>query len=369
MWNAAKKEIVTQAVPMGSNPVGGVYAFGTNPHLYCHGAPTKAALESLFDYVVCGVPGACLAAVPHFEEAFEKLVAATTSPSNPWAHGPAFTLPVISLVFITILNDGCMITISQDYVVPDKKPQTWRIFEASVIACVIGLVATLSSLILVVGCLHNNIGHANEGIRFMASSGRAYLTWFEVRSIIYLKVSVSDFLTLFSARTKGWFWERRLSILLGGAACVALLISTLFALYWDIMCFESESEKLASPKGQAPKLGASAYMSGLRNSEGAVFCVWIYCVLWWLIQDVCKVGAYRVLERWEDRGFQWNQLPGVFGPAPVPMCSKWEATSDTGSVHVVSSNPLNTVATSLGSFSSSVASQKAIYTNPAAMKH
>ncbi len=41
----------------------------------------------------------------------------------------AFTLPVISLVIITILNDGTMITISHDKVYPEKKPQKWAMFE------------------------------------------------------------------------------------------------------------------------------------------------------------------------------------------------------------------------------------------------
>lgn len=32
-------------------------------------------------------------------------------------HQPSFTLPIIALVIITILNDGCMITIAYDNVV------------------------------------------------------------------------------------------------------------------------------------------------------------------------------------------------------------------------------------------------------------
>jgi hypothetical protein len=356
LFNPITKEITSSAVPLGSNPPGGlVYAFGTDPSLYCKGAPSKISLEKTFEETV----KATLSPTDkffgeRFEQAWEKLLSASTSPDNPFAHGPAFTLPVISLVLITILNDGCMITISQDFVVPEKKPQTWRIFEASVIACVIGLIATVSSLFLVVGCLHTNILGAGEGVKFVASAGRTYLTWFEVRSIIYLKVSISDFLTLFSARTRGWFWERRLANLLGGAACAALFASTLFALYWDNMCFKTEAEKISWPKNQTPKLGPSAYMSGLRNSEGAVFCVWIYCILWWFVQDVCKVGAYWVLEKWEDRGFKWSDLPGVFFES-APKGSKWEI--DSGAQVVA--NPV-AAANKLPS--------KEVYANPVAMK-
>lgn len=47
-----------------------------------------------------------------------------------------------------------------------------------------------------------------------------------------MQISVSDFLTLFSARSRTWFWERCLSIPLGVAFIVATAISTLFSLFW-----------------------------------------------------------------------------------------------------------------------------------------
>lgn len=65
----------------------------------------------------------------------------------------AFTLPVISLVIITILNDGTMITISHDKVIPERRPQRWAMFEVSVISLVLGLVACLSSMIMLVSSL------------------------------------------------------------------------------------------------------------------------------------------------------------------------------------------------------------------------
>ena len=81
----------------------------------------------------------------------------------------------------------------------------------------------------------------------------------------YLKVSISDFLTLFAARTRSWFFQRRLGWLLGGAACIAMATSTLLSLFWD---------KIFSG------LGPSAYMQGLRFSNGSCLTVWIYCIVW-----------------------------------------------------------------------------------------
>ncbi|MFY7854788.1 MAG: DEAD/DEAH box helicase, partial [Rubrivivax sp.] len=57
--------------------------------------------------------------------------------------------------------------------------------------------------------------------------------WMEARTMIYLKISISDFLTLFAARTRVWFWERRPGYALGAACIVATSSSTLLSLFWD----------------------------------------------------------------------------------------------------------------------------------------
>jgi H+-transporting ATPase len=195
-------------------------------------------------------------------------------------HGNAFTLPVISMVLITILNDGCMITTSTDYVEPDEFPQEWQLFEVTAIAMVLGLVACVSSLILVAYLMHANFFHPGDFMgNVFGSAGRNYVTWFEVRTILYLKVSISDFLTLFSARTRGWFWERALSRPLAIAAAVALTLSTIFALFWGDI-FHSLP---------------GAYMASLRFSRGAAAATWLYCILWWFVQDAAKVWAVQLM--------------------------------------------------------------------------
>ena len=52
-----------------------------------------------------------------------------------------------------------------------------------------------------------------------SSAGNSWVQWMEARTIMYLKISISDFLTLFSARTRVWFWERRPGYALG-VACI-----------------------------------------------------------------------------------------------------------------------------------------------------
>jgi H+-transporting ATPase len=187
---------------------------------------------------------------------------------------------VISLVIITILNDGTMITISHDKVIPEKRPQRWAMFEVTVVSLVLGLVATLSSMIMLVGILHVNKRNPGGFLgAALGSEDRDYVLWSEAQTMIYLKISLSDFLTLFAARTRTWFWERRPGYALGVACIAATSTSTIMSLFWDDIVKTSDAQ-----------------MTGLRRSKYACVSVWIYCVLWFFAQDVCKVIAYAVLE-------------------------------------------------------------------------
>jgi len=40
-----------------------------------------------------------------------------------------------------------------------------------------------------------------------------------------------------------------------------------------------------------------ARMESLRHSKGAVVCTWVYCILWFIVQDAAKVATYKVMER------------------------------------------------------------------------
>ena len=190
------------------------------------------------------------------------------SDNNTMSHTPQFTLPVISLVIITILNDGCMITISHDRVLAEKRPQKWAMREMWIIALVLGFVACVSSLLMLAYCIRANALNKGDfwGIVW-GSYGRDYLLFYEIRTIIYLKISVSDFLTLFSARTRTWFWERPVGKLLGTAAIIATSTSTIFSLFWYDFVKVND-----------------APMASLYHSSGAVIATWLYCVLWFLTQ-------------------------------------------------------------------------------------
>merc|ERR1719440_2084846 len=128
---------------------------------------------------------------------------------------PFFHMPVLMLMLITLLNDGTLITIGYDLAVAPKTPPKWNMRFLFSMAFVQSFVAMISSVNLLYILLHS----WDEG-SLMRTLGLGGISYGKITSSIYLKVSVSDFLTLFSARAGGdWFFMvKPAPILLCGAA-------------------------------------------------------------------------------------------------------------------------------------------------------
>ena len=202
------------------------------------------------------------------------------------AHFNVFTLPVIALVVITILNDGTMITIAYDKVEPESRPQKWKLGEVAVVASALGAMACLTSIVLLLITLQASVVHDSWAGRVFGANnlnGHHFVTFGEVQTLLYLKVSLSDFLTVFNARNRGWFWERLPGQALSIAAFGAMGASTLFALFWP---FEEHD---------VTSFNKYAYMSPLSGSKYGVVVIWAISLLSFLLQDLVKVAAFAVL--------------------------------------------------------------------------
>lgn len=111
--------------------------------------------------------------------------------------------------------------------------------------------------------------------------------------MIYLKVSVSDFLTLFSARGgEGFFFSIRPAPILVGAGCFALGLSTALACMW--------------PKSNLDNV----QIEGLALGEEKIMAVWVwvYSILVWFVQDTLKVLAYKFLRAFNLLGINDNTI-------------------------------------------------------------
>jgi H+-transporting ATPase len=165
-----------------------------------------------------------------------------------------FKLPVVAIVLITILNDGTIISIAYDHVYASPNPESWRLYEVYGVASVLGAVAVSSSVMLLYFGLHS---HAEDSVfRFF---GLQPLNYDEVMMMIYLKISLSDFMTVFAARTQGIFLSRAPGRPLFVAFVIATTTSTLFALNWPFTEMTSISPHLVS-------------------------FTWAYCATWFIIQ-------------------------------------------------------------------------------------
>jgi len=201
-----------------------------------------------------------------------------------------FHIPVLMFMLITLLNDGTLMCIGYDNVTPSLRPQRWNLPVLFFMSSVLAAVACASSLMLLwvaLDCLKDypNSWFHGLGIDPMSQG--------QVVSLIYLKISISDFLTLFSARTdKNWFWVHRPSAVLVVGACASLAISSIVASFW--------------PDSSPDSIQTLGLAKGSGNTNLLPIWVWIYCLVWWLIQDFFKVMAYKVLERYDL--FQYRSI-------------------------------------------------------------
>jgi len=201
---------------------------------------------------------------------------ATNPDDDDW---PAFFhMPVIMLMLITLLNDGTLIAIGYDNVTPSKTPEVWNLRVLFFLGAVLGGVACLSSLLLLWALLTS----WEPGYLFQAV-GLEGLSYGQITTAIYLKVSISDFLTLFSCRTgDDWFWSTMPAPILMFAACFALAASTAIALAWPSSTIDG------------------VYTLGLARREPYLLAlyIWLYCILWWFIQDASKILSYVLMKKY-----------------------------------------------------------------------
>jgi len=145
------------------------------------------------------------------------------------------------------------------------------------VSSVLAFVALASSIILLFLCLDS----WNSG--FLGG-----LSYGQITSAIYLKVSISDFLTLFSARTnENWFWTTAPAPILMGAGAIALSLSTIISCAWP------------------PSYPDGVYTEGLgrRSPQAMALYVWLYCIGWWFVQDAAKVGTFYILKKYNLFGY------------------------------------------------------------------
>eukprot|EP01084_Bolivina_argentea_P062887 114937_1 len=201
-------------------------------------------------------------------------------------HFQFFHLPVLQFMLITLLNDGTLMAIGYDNVFPSPRPQRWNLRALFCVASVLAGVACISSLLMLWMALDSNYGPHRDSSWFHAL-GLPPIQPGQVVTMVYLKISISDFLTLFAARTQEkWFFSYAPSRILLIGAGISLSISTCVAAFW--------------PDGHPDKIKTVGLAHGPDTRHHLLpLWVWLYCIFWWFLQDAAKVLTYKIMDRFD----------------------------------------------------------------------
>lgn len=165
-----------------------------------------------------------------------------------------FPVTAVMIVFLAVLNDTAILTIAYDHVRGSDKPAAWNMRTVLMVASALGTMGVAETFGLFVLAGHVfGLSHAL------------------IRTLIYLKLSVSGHLTIFVTRTRGPFWTKPAPARVLLAAVVGTqLVATCIAVYGALM----------TPLGWT--------WAGL---------VWGYALFWFLVEDRVKLATYWWLDR------------------------------------------------------------------------
>jgi len=178
-----------------------------------------------------------------------------------------FDFPPFMVLIIALLNDGTIMTLSVDRVLPSMTPDSWDLAEIFSYAVAYGIYLTISTIALVAIIIRtdfffNNFGVVLEGGLTNASTNHNDRV---LHSIVYLQVAIISQALIFVTRSHGFFFMERPSFALLGAFAIAQLISTIIAVYanWGF-----------------------TQIHGI--SGGWVGIIWVWNIIWFLPLDLIK---------------------------------------------------------------------------------
>jgi len=169
----------------------------------------------------------------------------------------------VMIVLLALLNDGAILSIAYDSVKGSSTPVKWNMPLVFTIAISLGVLGVIESFGL-----------------FYIGDVVYHLPKEFLQTMIYLKLSLAGHLTVFVARTKGFFWTKKPSAKLFGAVVLTQIVATIIA-------------------------AEGLFMHPIGWQTAGL--VWIYCLIWFVIEDLIKVGVYFLLNE-ESKISNWRKL-------------------------------------------------------------
>jgi H+-transporting ATPase len=168
-----------------------------------------------------------------------------------------YPVTAVMIVLLALLNDGPILAIAYDNVHYSDRPEAWNMRRVLGMSTVLGVAGVVASFGLFY--LGERVFHLSRDL---------------LQTFMFLKLAVAGHLTIFITRLRGPFWSGRPAPALLWSAVGTKALATLAAVYGWFMV----------PIGWKWSL-----------------IVWGYAVAWFFVNDLVKLGGYRVLDRLRAR--------------------------------------------------------------------
>jgi H+-transporting ATPase len=167
-----------------------------------------------------------------------------------------YPVTALMIVLLALLNDAPIMTIAVDNVGYSKRPERWNMSVMLMISTLLGVIGVSASFTIYY------IG--------LNVFGFAPVQGGTIQAFIFLKLSVAASLTVYVARTKGHFWERKPAKLLFLATSTTQILAVIFVLFGILL----------------PRL-----------DWYYVLFVLAYAFVWFIITDFIKFYFYNYLRK------------------------------------------------------------------------
>ncbi|XP_050373664.1 plasma membrane ATPase 4 [Argentina anserina] len=184
-----------------------------------------------------------------------------------------FDFSPFMVLIIAILNDGTIMTISKDRVVPSPLPDSWKLKEIFATGIALGGYLALMTVIFFWLIKETDFFSDKFGVRSIRESP------YDLMAALYLQVSIVSQALIFVTRSRSWSFLERPGMLLLGAFAIAQLIATLVAVYanWGF-----------------------ARIHGVGWGWAGV--IWIYSIVFYFPLDIMKFAIRYILsgKAWQN---------------------------------------------------------------------
>jgi len=164
-----------------------------------------------------------------------------------------YPVTALMIILLALLNDIPILTIAYDHTRVERRPVRWDMRKLTTMASVLGITGVTSTFVLF---------YMLQEFQFSSD---------EIRTFLFLKLIVAGHSTLYITRSRGWFWQRPWPAP---------------ALFWATFSTEVVGTIFAAEGWLMTPIGWPYALM-----------VWGYALAWFLINDVVKVTASRLIHQ------------------------------------------------------------------------